>query len=82
MNFYVLCPITDNDWNNTVAVKFPQCKTFAVVIANYGQNTYENHGCTNLHRDAVLDEEADLDVHGVEVLLQLLVLADQLRYVA
>ena len=37
---------------------------------------------TNLHRDAVLDEEADLDVHGVEVLLQLLVLADQLRYVA
>ena len=35
-----------------------------------------------LHRDAVLDEESDLDVHGVEVLLQVLVLPDQLCYVA
>ena len=35
-----------------------------------------------LDRDAVLDEESDLDVHGVEVLLQVLVLPDQLCYVA
>ena len=29
VNFHVFCPITDKDGNNTVAVKFSQCKTFA-----------------------------------------------------
>ena len=29
VDFYVFCPITDKDVNNTVFVKFSQCKTFA-----------------------------------------------------
>ena len=31
VNFYVFCPVKDKDGNYTVDVKFPQCKTFALI---------------------------------------------------